>query len=530
MPKFYVTTAIDYVNAVPHIGHAYEKIAADIVARYHRMRGKDVYFQTGVDEHGSKVEKSAHETGMSPKSFCDMMSRKFKDAWDSLNLSYDHFIRTTDPEHEKAIQHIFQKLVESGDIYKGKYVGLYCDGCEDFIRERDLAEDGTCPNHKKKPKELEEENYFFRLSYYKENLNKWLTAYPDAVKPEGRKKEILNQLNDPELGDFSVTRARSALTWGIPVPGHEEHVIYVWIDALSNYITGAGYPHDMDRFRKYWPAELHLIGKDINKFHSIYWPALLMALGLEPAKMVFAHGFITVQGQKISKSLGNVIDPIALAETYGADAVRYYLFAATPFDSDGDFSKEQFIARTNAELANNLGNLLNRTLTLIEKNCGGVIPDQNPDHTLRIQSNGLNPIIEKHMENLEFGKALSAIFAIVDEANKYMNDEAPWKLFKEGKQKEAEEVLFTCLEVLKRTAIYMYPFTPKLAADIWYQIGNDDDVAIFGDRPEDGILDLLKPGTKVRNQGPVFKRLEDEDAEKIEEKTPAKSAKSTKKG
>lgn len=531
MPKFYVTTAIDYVNAVPHIGHAYEKIAADIVARYHRMRGKDVFFQTGVDEHGSKVEKSAIEAGKTPKEFCDEMSAKFKSAWEHLNLSFDHFIRTTDPEHEAAIQHIFQKLLDSGDIYKGKYIGLYCEGCEDFIRERDLAEDGTCPNHKKRPKELEEENFFFRLSYYKENLNKWLSAYPDAVRPEGRKKEILNQLNDPELGDFSVTRARSSLTWGIPVPGHEDHVIYVWIDALSNYITGVGYPHDMERFRRYWPAELHLIGKDINKFHSIYWPALLMALGLDVPKQVFAHGFITVQGQKISKSLGNVIDPIALAETYGADAVRYYLFAATPFDSDGDFSKEQFIARTNAELANNLGNLLNRTLTLIEKNCGGVIPNQSPEHTLRIQSNGLNSIIEKHMEQLEFGKALEAIFAIVDQANKYMNDEAPWKLFKEGKQKEAEEVLFTCLEVLKRTAIYMYPFTPKLAADIWYQIGNDDDIAIFGDKPEDGILDLLVPGTKVRNLGPVFKRLEDEDSDEPDQKkTEVAQASASKKG
>lgn len=508
MNKFYVTTAIDYVNATPHIGHAYEKIAADIVARYHRMKGADVFFLTGVDEHGSKVEKSAKDAGKEPKEFCDDMSSKFEAAWKKLNLSNDHFIRTTDDYHEASVQGIFKKLLDKGDIYKGTYEGLYCEGCEDFVRERDLDEDGNCPNHMKPPKKLEENNYFFKLTEYKDKLRHWIDANPDCIKPEGRKKEILNQLNDPELGDFSVSRARHSLTWGVPVPGDTEQVIYVWIDALSNYITGIGYPHDMEKFKRYWPADLHLIGKDINKFHSIFWPALLMAAEIEPPRQVYAHGFITVNGKKLSKSLGNVIDPNALVDEYGADAVRYYLMAATPFDNDGDFSTEDFIKRVNAELANNLGNLLNRTLTLVDRNCDGIVPDQDPEHILRKQANEIHVVFDQHMEKLEFAKAIDALFALVDQANKYMNDEKPWTLFKEGKKKEGEEVLFTCMEVLRRTAMHIYPFTPALAQKIWYQLGNDDDIGVIGDRKDDDMFDMLKPGAKVRNTGPVFNRLE----------------------
>lgn len=512
MEKFYVTTAIDYVNATPHIGHAYEKIAADIVARYHRIRGKDVFFMTGVDEHGSKVEKSALEAGVTPKEFCDDMALKFQSAWKKLNLSYDHFIRTTDDYHEKAVQTLFSKLLDKGDIYKGTYVGLYCEGCEDFVRERDLDDNGDCPNHKKPPKQLEEENYFFRLTSYKDKIRAWLDKHPNAVRPEGRKREILNQLDDPELADFSVTRSRKSLTWGIPVPGKEDQVIYVWIDALSNYITGAGYPHDPDRFARYWPADLHLIGKDINKFHSIFWPALLMAADIPVPHQVFAHGFITVNGQKISKSLGNAIDPIALVDQYGADAVRFYLFASTPFDNDGDFSLKDLAEKVNAELAKKLGNLLNRVMKLLDDNCGGAVPKVNPDesvdHVLRSQANEIHVVVDKYMAELEFAKALQAIFALVDQANKYFTDEAPWTLFKQGKNKEGEVVLFTCLEVLRRVAMNIYPFTPKLAQDIWYQLGYDDEIGKIGDRVDDNIFDMIQPGMQVRNSGPVFKQIE----------------------
>lgn len=510
MEKFYVTTAIDYVNASPHIGHAYEKIAADILARFHRIRGKDVFFLTGVDEHGSKVEKSAIAAGKSPQEFCDEMAGKFQAAWEKLNVRYDRFIRTTEDEHKKVVQEMFRRLQEKGDIYKSSYAGNYCEGCEDFLRERDLDENGNCPNHKKPPRTVSEENYFFRLSKYKEDIRKWMEEDPLRVLPEGRRKEVLNQLDDPEVTDFSVSRSRSSLKWGIPVPGDEDQVIYVWIDALTNYFTGGGGFEGGG----YWPASLHLVGKDIIKFHCLYWPAMLMAAGLELPKGVFAHGFITVEGQKISKSLGNVIDPIALVDLYGADAVRFFLFAGTPFDQDGDFSSKELIRRVNSELANNLGNLLNRTLTLLDKNCQSTVPNCEPDGNLREQSNEVHVIVGKHMENFEFAKAVDAIFALVDQANKVMNDEKPWTLFKEGKQKEGEQVLFTCLEVLRRVAMNLYPFTPELSQKIWHQLGYNDEVGKIGDSiREDGYFDMIPAGQVVRNLGPVFKRIEDPDAE-----------------
>lgn len=511
MEKFYVTTAIDYVNATPHIGHAYEKIAADILARYYRLLGRDVYYLTGVDEHGSKVERSAQQAGMKPEEFCDMMSAKFELAWRKLNLSYNHFFRTTEERHVTSVQEMWRRLAKKGDIYKGSYKGLYCVGCEDFVRERDLDAKGNCPNHLTPPKELSEDNYFFKLTKYKPYIRDWMTKNPTVVMPEGRRNEVLKQLDDPELGDFSVSRSRKSLSWGIPVPDDDDQVMYVWLDALTNYITGVGFGIDEKQMSRYWPADLHLIGKDITKFHAIYWIAMLMGADLPLPKQIFAHGFITVEGQKIGKSLGNAIDPVVLVDEFenGADAIRYYLFAGTPFDQDGDFSRQQFIEKVNAELANNLGNLLNRTLTLVDKNCGGIVPDADPDHDLRTKANTIHTVVAGHMEKLEFAKTLDAIFALVDQANKYLNDEKPWSLFKEGKNKEGQEVLFTVLEVLRRVAMSLSPFTPKLAQDIWYQLGNDDQVGQIGDRREDGYFDMLKPGQKLRNSGPVFKRIED---------------------
>jgi methionyl-tRNA synthetase len=514
MEKYYITTAIDYVNASPHIGHAYEKIAADVLARYHRLQGKDVFFLTGVDEHGSKVEKSALAAGLEPKAFCDNTSAKFKEAWGNLNISFDAFIRTTEPRHAAASQEIFRRLKAKGDIYKSSYVGLYCEGCEDFIRERDLDESGSCHIHKKPPKQLSEENYFFKLSKYKPKLKEWLESKADIVQPEGRRKEVLNQLDDPELTDFSVSRSRASLSWGIPVPDDNDQVIYVWLDALINYITGAGFPSDQKQMERYWPADLHLIGKDITKFHAIYWPAFLLGADLPLPEHIYAHGFITVEGQKLSKSLGNVIDPNALVAEFGADAVRFYLLAGTPFDQDGDFSRQEFIRKVNAELANNLGNLLNRTLTLLEKNCAGLVPKAQPDHYLREEANEVHKVIGKHMARLEFAKTIEAIFALVDAANKYLNDEKPWSLFKENKKAEGEVVLLTALEILRRTAINLSPFTPKLAQSIWYQLGYDDEVGRFGDSNKpDAYFDVIEAGQKIRNTGPVFKRIEGDAAE-----------------
>jgi len=515
MEKYYVTTAIDYVNASPHIGHAYEKIAADVLARYHRMQGKEVFFLTGVDEHGSKVEKSAQAAGKTPIEFCNETSAKFEHAWRNLDISFDRFIRTTEESHALVVQEVFRRLKNKGDIYKFTYAGLYCEGCEDFVRERDLDDKGNCPNHKVPPKVLKEDNYFFRLTKYKPIIKKWLEDSPDSVQPDGRRREVLNMLDDPELGDFSVSRARSSLSWGIPVPDDPDQVIYVWIDALSNYITGVGFNSDEEMFAKFWPANVHLVGKDITKFHCIYWPAMLLGADLAVPNQVFAHGFITVEGQKISKSLGNVIDPNALVEQYESDAVRFYLMAGTPFDQDGDFSRKQLIELCNAALANNIGNLLNRTMKLVSDNCGGKVPDENPEHELREVANTIHVRIAELMGRKEFAKTIDAILALSDQANKYFADEKPWALFKEGKTKEGRCVLFTVLEVLRRVAMELYPFTPKMAQKMWYQLGYDDEVGKIGDaKLADGFYDLIPAGQILRPEGPVFKRIEDPDAPK----------------
>lgn len=508
MPKYYVTTAIDYVNAAPHIGHAYEKIAADILARYHRLKGDDVFFLTGVDEHGSNVEKAAQRAGIEPKEFCDQMSAKFKQAWQNLGLSYDRFIRTTDSQHQEAVREMFRILMKKGDIYKGEYKGLYCEGCEDFKRDRDLDEDGNCPNHKKPPFMCSERNYFFALSKYKDAIRKWLTENPQCVQPDGRRREVLNQLEDPELGDFSISRSRSSVSWGIPIPDDPDQVMYVWLDALTNYITGIGFGANAEQFKNYWPADVHLIGKDIVKFHAVYWPAFLMSADLPLPKRIAVHGFITVEGQKISKTIGNVIDPNQMVEKYGADAVRFYLFAATSFTQDGDFSKQDFINRVNAELANNLGNLLNRTLTLIDKNCDGKVPAAVMDNELREESNEVHVTCGSHIDNMEFSKAIEAIFALVDQINKYINDERPWTLFKDGKKAEGEVVLYTALEGLRRAAILLYPFCPNLSGQIWHQLGFTESIDSLAKNPE-AVWELIKAGQAVRNEGPIFKRIEE---------------------
>ena len=516
MEKYYITTAIDYVNASPHIGHAYEKIAADILARYYRMHGRDVFFLTGVDEHGSKVEKSAAAAGKTPEAFCDEMSAKFEQAWRNLNLSFDSFIRTTEDRHAKVVQEVFRRAREKGDIYKSKYSGLYCEGCEDFVRERDLDGEGNCPAHKKKPTTLEEENYFFKLTKYKARIKRWILDHPEVVQPEGRRREVLNNLDDEELGDFSVSRSRRSLKWGIPVPDDPDQVIYVWIDALTNYITGVGFGSDEEQFKKFWPADLHLIGKDITKFHSIYWPAFLMAADIEIPKCVYAHGFITDEGQKLSKSLGNVIDPNALVEQYGADALRFYLFAQTPFDQDGDFSKEVFLHTVNSQLANNLGNLLNRILKLVDNNCASTVPKAEMAQDVREECNSVHGRIEECMQNYEFAKAINAVFATVDLANKYVNDEKPWAQFKEGRTAEGEKVLYTCLEVLRRAAMYLYPFTPGLAAALWHQLGFDTPINEYQKGSDShGFFDSISAGQKVRNEGPIFKRIEEPAPEPV---------------
>jgi len=513
MNKYYLTTAIDYANAYPHIGHAYEKLAADVTARYRRLAGYDVYFLTGTDEHGSKVEKSAQAAGKSPQAFVDDVASKFEAAWSRLLIEPNHFFRTTEPRHKDVVQHLFRNMLAKGDIYKGTYTGLYCEGCEDYKNERDLV-DGKCPNHKTPPVQTKEENYFFKLTKYKEPLRKWLNTEPYPVKPDFRRKEVLNQLDDEEFGDFSLSRPRASLQWGIPVPDDPDHVIYVWIDALTNYITGVGYLKDEAMFKRYWPADVHIIGKDIVKFHCLYWPAMLMSAQIALPKLVFSHGFITVEGQKMSKTVGNVLDPNELVDAYdselrsGADVVRYYLLAANTFSQDADFARKDLISTVNAHLANNYGNLLNRMLGLLEKNCGGKIPAGAVDGALLKLAEEQKKTYIEMMEEFEFAKALEAVRIIVDAANKYLNDTKPWTLFKEGKQEDGALALLTGLELIKRATVLYAPFVPVTAQKIWHQLGFDTDITkvMLSDSE---AKDLIPAGQSVRNTGPAFPRIEE---------------------
>jgi methionyl-tRNA synthetase len=507
MDKYYLTTAIDYANAAPHIGHAYEKIAADVIARYQRLAGKDVFFLTGTDEHGTKVEKTAEAAGKSPKAFVDETAALFELAWKKLLISHDYFIRTTEPRHQAVVQEIFRRMRNKGDVYLGKYKGLYCEGCEDYKREQDLDADGNCPNHKKAPKVMEEENYFFRLTKYKEPLRQWLSQEGNVL-PDGRRKEVLNQLDDEDFGDFSVSRTKASLQWGIPVPDDENHVIYVWIDALTNYITGVGFNTDEALWKKYWPADLHLIGKDIVKFHCIYWPAMLMAADIELPKLVFGHGFITVEGQKMSKTLGNVLDPIELVDRFGADRVRYYLFAVNTFDQDGDFSQADFINVVDSHLANNWGNLCNRSLTLLDKNAGGKVPDATVEEGCRKLADEAQSNYVKFMEQFEFAKAIESILMILNEANRYLAEQKPWTLYKEGKNAEADAVLYTAVELLKRATVLLAPFTPTFSQAVWHQLGFEGDVTKL--KLSDSVVSNVIPkGQALRNEGPVILRIAD---------------------
>ncbi len=507
MKKFYITTAIDYVNAPPHIGHAYEKIATDVIARHYRQRGIPVFFLTGTDEHGIKIQKTANEKGITPQEFCDETAGKFKDAWKFLDVKYDRFIRTTEPEHGQAVQEIFKKLLEKGDIYKASYTGLYCTGCECFLNPRELEEGGLCPDHKTKPQEIKEENYFFKLTKYKDKIEEHIKNNKRFVLPEYRANEVLNQLKDVE--DISVSRAKDAVSWGVPVPGDNSQIIYVWIDALSNYITGVGYP-DLNEF---WPADVHMIGKDILKFHAIYWPAILMALDLPLPETIYAHGWITVDQSKMSKSLGNVIAPKAIIDAYeleNPDPFRYFMMTTTPFGRDGNYSDEDFKAKVNADLANNLGNLLNRSLSMLVKYFDGEIICQDNENELSALAGETRQKVIDKFNNFELSEAAEAVINLVDKANKYINEQAPWTLHKEGKTVECAQVLYNVLETLRHVSIMISPFTPNIAQAMWEQMSLEGNVA-------DVLLDDLQWGGlkqgKIASKDtvkPVFLRLESE--------------------
>lgn len=517
MERFYLTTAIDYVNGAPHIGHAYEKILTDVIARHYSQRCNDVFFLTGTDEHGIKIQKTAASQGLTPKELCDMNSQKFKDAWKALDIDYTKFIRTTDDYHEKAVQQIFDKLLKQGDIYKHSYEGLYCSGCECFLNPKDLTEDGLCPDHLKKPEVVSEENYFFKLTKYKDAIIKHIKEHPDFILPEFRANEVLNQLED--IQDISVSRAKSNVQWGIDVLGDEEQSIYVWIDALSNYITAIGYGENSDEFKKYWPCDVHVIGKDILKFHSIYWPAFLMALDLPLPKHIFAHGWITIDETKMSKSLGNVISPTSVLESFNMeypDAFRYYMATSAPCGRDGNYSDDDFKEKVNAHLANSMGNLLNRTLSMLVKYFDGEVKAEfKSENPLAKKALGTIQIVKNHFDNFEISEAGLEIISLVDATNKYVQDNAPWTLAKEEKMLECGQVLTNVLDIMCIIASLIYPYCPNIAQAMASQLSYD-----LKTKLDDLTADNIKIGKLIEKENikPVFLRLDSELADKSAKK------------
>ncbi|MCX6798575.1 MAG: methionine--tRNA ligase [Candidatus Diapherotrites archaeon] len=486
--------------ANPIFGHAYEKVCADCIARWHRLLGEDVFFLTGTDEHGSKIQRKAAEAGKQPQKYVDEMVVFFKRLCEKLNISFDRFIRTTDADHIKVSQQIFKKIFDKGEIYLGTYSGWYCPECETFYTEKDLK-DGCCPTHGKKAEWLSEESYFFKMGAYTQKVLDYLEKNPESVLPAGKRKEIINRVKEG-LNDLSVSRVN--VKWGIPVPINEKHTLYVWMDALLNYISGIGYPEK--EFKKFWPADVHLIGVDISWHHSAIWYSILLAAGIPLPKTVFVHGFInTESGEKMSKSKGTVIDPIELTEKFGADPVRYFLLREIPFGQDGNFSEAALKERLNNELANGLGNLVNRTIVMIEKYCGGKIPEGKVDAALEKKLD-LGKI-KNHMQGLEIHHALSEIFSFVAACNQFINDKEPWSLFeKKAREKSAVEelgnVLYSLVDSIRIIAILLQPFIPATAEKINAQLG------VKAGSLKECEFNLLKAGTKTTKGGILFKKVE----------------------
>ena len=507
--KYYISTAIAYTSGKPHIGNTYEIVLADAIARNKRLEGYDVYLQTGTDEHGEKIELKAKEAGVTPQEYVDGVASQIKGIWDLMNTSYDKFVRTTDKRHEEVVQHIFKKMYDKGDIYLGKYEGWYCTPCESFWTESQLV-DGKCPDCGRDVEKKSEESYFFKLSKYQKQLEEFIETHPDFIQPEARKNEMLNNFIKPGLQDLCVSR--TAFSWGIPVDFDPKHVVYVWLDALTNYITNIGYDidgNDTDEFKKKWPADLHLIGKDIIRFHTIYWPCFLFSLDLPMPKQVFGHPWLIMSDGKMSKSKGNVVYADDVANKYGVDALRYFFLHEIPFSADGVYSEDLLIERINSDLANILGNLVNRTISMSNKYFDGIVTNTNvkvdeEDNELISLCEGLNEKVKNHMDKLRIADSIDDVFEVLRAANKYIDITMPWALAKdESKKDRLNTVLYNLIEAIRVSAVYLQAFLPETADKIFTQINTD--IKDYDSTKEFG---KYASGTKLNAPEILFARID----------------------
>lgn len=527
---FYITTPIYYPSAKLHIGHAYCTTIADAIARFHRLKGDDVFFLTGSDEHGLKIQQKAEEAGVTPIEYTDKIVAGFQNLWKRLSISNDDFIRTTQKRHERVVQEIFRRIYAKGDIYKGEYKGLYCTPCESYWTEHQLDENGCCPDCHRPVQEVAEEAYFFKMSKYQDRVLQYIEEHPDFIQPVSRRNEMINFIKQG-LDDLCISR--TSFNWGIPVPIDPKHVIYVWFDALTNYLTPIGYLDNPEMFQKYWPADLHLVGKEIVRFHTIIWPCILMALDLPLPKKVYGHGWLIVDGDKMSKSKGNVVDPIGLIDEFGADAIRYFLLREINLGQDGNFSRDALIGRINSDLANDLGNLLHRTLSMTLKFQDGVVAapagESDVDRALKAEARETVAFFEKNMEDMQLSLTIKKVWAFISRANKYIDETAPWALAKDpAKEQELANVLYNLTEALRVISVLISPFMPTTAVRIWQQLGLVQDFASV--RTEDieqwgGVPAGLHVGTPEQ----LFPRIEVEKEEAAPQPAAAKQEKKEKK-